>query len=85
MQAQAAGLSQAKAWACMTDERAVQAMQARVHLETNADNVHATPAFLVNGVRVQRRAGQEWVLADVTAPLDAALARAGRSQPAARS
>jgi protein-disulfide isomerase len=68
--AKANGLSEAQFEACLLDEAALRALEARVQYATDTDKVNSTPTFFVNGVRL---AGDR--VPDM-ADLDAAIARA---------
>ncbi len=68
--AKANGLNEAQFEACISDETARQALQARVVRSYEQDGVNSTPSFFVNGKAVE---------GDPTlAALDAAIAAAGR-------
>lgn len=68
--AKANGMTEAQFEACLTDDKATQALEARLEYATQTDKVTGTPTFFVNGAMLQ---GQE---APTLAELDAAIARA---------
>ena len=74
--AKANGLTEAQFEACLVDEKALSALEARIDYATGTDRVTSTPTFFVNGV----------VMPNAHVPtlmdLDAAIARA--LKPAAR-
>lgn len=63
------GLEPDKVKACLQDEEALKALNARVQRYVEQDGVHATPTFVVNGTPLPET-GREVELAD----LDAAIA-----------
>jgi len=71
---QSAGLDEAKFNACVTDEKALKALNDRVEKNAKAFNVQGTPTFVVNGKVVGDAAGGERSLAE----LDAAIAAASK-------
>ncbi len=71
---QSAGLDEAKFNACVTDEKALKALNDRVEKNAKAFNVQGTPTFIVNGKVVGDAAGGERSLAE----LDAAIAAASK-------
>ena len=73
--AKANGLSEAQFEACLLDEAALRALEARVQYATGTDMVNSTPTFFVNGVKL---AGDQ--VPDL-ADLDAAIARALKPKP----
>lgn len=74
--AQKNGLTEAQFEACLVDDAALTALEARVAYATETDKVTSTPAFFVNGVAMDNR--QVPTLAD----LDAAIAQALRTAAA---
>jgi protein-disulfide isomerase len=66
--AQDAGLSEDQIKTCLTDQKAVDAMQARVQTYVERDKINATPSFVVNGTKLE---GEQPLEA-----LDAAIAAA---------
>ena len=72
--AQAAGLSEQQFNDCVTDKDAVAAMEKRVQF-ARSQGVTGTPAFYVNDVQVVSPGGEGASLADLSAAIDAALAK----------
>ena len=72
--AQAAGLSEDQFNKCVTDKDAVAAMEKRVQF-ARSQGVTGTPAFYVNDVQVVSPGGEGASLADLSAAIDAALAK----------
>ena len=72
--AQAAGLSEQQFNDCVTDKDAVAAMEKRVQA-ARAQGVTGTPAFYVNDQQVLTPGGEGASLADLSAAIDAALAK----------
>lgn len=72
--AQAAGLSEEQFNQCVTDKNAVAAMEKRVQA-ARAQGVTGTPAFYVNDTQVISPGGEGASLADLSAAIDAALAK----------
>jgi protein-disulfide isomerase len=70
--AQANGLTEAQFNACLEDEKAIAALNARVQ-QAVADGIDSTPTFFVNGKRVEVAS-----LADLDAAIAAASKPAGR-------
>ncbi|HET6970179.1 MAG TPA: DsbA family protein [Phenylobacterium sp.] len=68
--AKANGLTEAQFNACLTDEKAQDALQKRIQYAVETDHVTGTPTFFVNGVQIPNASVPE--LAD----LDAAIAKA---------
>jgi protein-disulfide isomerase len=68
--AQSQGLTEAQFNACVTDEAALKALNARVEKFTTKDNVDSTPTFFVNGKRLTG----EHTLADLDKAIQPALA-----------
>jgi len=73
--AKANGLTEAQFEACLTDEKASQALEARLQYATQTDKVTGTPTFFVNGAMLP---GQE---VPTLADLDAAIAKALKPAP----
>jgi protein-disulfide isomerase len=71
------GLTEAQFEACLVDEKASAALQARLEYATDVDKVTGTPTFFVNGVMLPN---QE---VPTLAVLDAAIAKALRAVPPA--
>jgi protein-disulfide isomerase len=68
--AQAAGVSQERFNACLSDDAALKALAARTEADATAHHVQGTPTFFIDGVRLD---------GDETLPsFDAAIARARR-------
>jgi protein-disulfide isomerase len=63
-----AGLSEDQIKACLTDQAALNAMQARIETYTERDKINATPTFVINGAKLE---GEQPLEA-----LDAAIAAA---------
>ena len=55
---------------CISDEKALNALNARVEKATKDDNINATPTFIVNGTKLE---GEQTM-----AQLDAAVAAASK-------
>ncbi len=72
--AQAAGLSEDQFNQCVTDKNAVAAMEKRVQA-ARTQGVTGTPAFYVNDTQVISPGGEGASLADLSAAIDAALAK----------
>jgi protein-disulfide isomerase len=72
--AQSAGLDETKFNACVTDEKALKALNARVEKYSKEQSIQGTPTFVVNGKKVGAPEGGERSLAD----LDAAIAAASK-------
>ncbi|MDQ1154130.1 DsbA family protein [Brevundimonas sp. SORGH_AS_0993] len=72
--AQAAGLSEDQFNKCVTDKDAVAAMEKRVQF-ARRQGVTGTPAFYVNDVQVVSPGGEGASLPDLSAAIDAALAK----------
>ena len=71
-----AGLSDDKITACITDEKALSALQDRIDRNGKADNVTGTPTFIVNGKKLdgQTLAGTVYAGGEITlAQLEAAV------------
>ncbi|WP_163364558.1 thioredoxin domain-containing protein, partial [Escherichia coli] len=58
--------------ACLTDKAAAEALDARVDRAVNQDKIDATPAFVVNGKKVEAPGGKEMDLATLEAAIKAA-------------
>lgn len=71
---QSAGLDEAKFNACVTDEKALKALNDRVEKYGKEQNIQGTPTFIVNGKKVGDEAGGARSLAE----LDAAIAAASK-------
>ena len=69
--AQSSGMTEAQFNACVQDEAALKALNARVERAVNQDKITGTPTFLVNG----KKAGEGEVTLE---QLDAAIAAAGK-------
>jgi len=72
--AQSAGMDEAKFTACVSDEKALKALNARVEKYSKEQDIRGTPTFVVNGKKVGGPDGGEVTLAQ----LDAAIAEAGK-------
>jgi protein-disulfide isomerase len=72
--AQAAGMDEAKFNACVTDEKALKAMNDRIEKYSKEQDIQGTPTFVVNGKKVGAAEGGERSLAE----LDAAIAEASK-------
>lgn len=73
--AQKNGLTEAQFEACLRDEKALNALEARVRYAVETDKVEGTPTFFVNGKRVE--GAHVPSLADMEAAI-AAAAKGGR-------
>lgn len=73
--AKANGMTEAQFEACITDEKASQALEARLEYATQTDKVTSTPTFFVNGAMLP---GQD---VPTLADLDAAIAKARKPAP----
>jgi len=73
--AKANGITEAQFEACITDEKAQEALEARVQYAINTDKVTGTPTFFVNGVEMPNDH------VPTLAELDAAIAKAAKSAP----
>jgi protein-disulfide isomerase len=65
---QQGGLSQAQVEACLNDQGAADAMQARIQHYVDNDKISVTPTFVINGKKIEGAA--------TPAELDAAIAAA---------
>ena len=72
--AQSAGLSDAQFKACVSDEKALRALNDRVEKYAKDADIQGTPTFIVNGKKVGADEGGERSLEQ----LDAAIAAAGK-------
>jgi protein-disulfide isomerase len=72
--AQSAGMDEAKFNACVSDEKALKALNSRVEKYSKDQNITGTPTFVVNGKKVGGPDGGEVTLAQ----LDAAIAEASK-------
>ena len=72
--AQSAGMDEAKFNACVSDEKALKALNTRVEKYSKEQNITGTPTFVVNGKKVGGSDGGEVTLAQ----LDAAIAEASK-------
>ena len=72
--ANAAGLNASQFEACISDKAGIAAFETRVQSAFKA-GVTGTPAFFVNDQRVQTPGGEGASLADLSAAIDAALAK----------
>ncbi|WP_269516102.1 DsbA family protein [Brevundimonas subvibrioides] len=68
------GIDQAAFTACVTDPKAIAALETRVKAATDAGVIN-TPTFLVNGTRVASPGGEGTVMADLAPAIDAELAK----------
>ncbi|WP_371812955.1 DsbA family protein [Brevundimonas sp. AJA228-03] len=68
------GIDQAAFTACVTDPKAIAALETRVKAATDAGVIN-TPTFLVNGKRVTSPGGEGTVMADLAPAIDAELAK----------
>ena len=68
--AKANGLTEAQFEACLVDEKALSALEARIDYATGTDKVTSTPTFFVNGVQMSNERVPTLV------DLDAAITRA---------
>lgn len=71
--AQSAGMTEAQFNTCVSDEKAAEALNARVEASIKGRNITATPTFIFNGKKVKEG---EMTMAE----LDAAVAEAMKSQ-----
>jgi protein-disulfide isomerase len=69
------GMDETKAMACMTDESASDKLQARTKADMDQNEVHSTPTFIVNGVKVVQPDTVEMSNALVFPAIDQALAK----------
>ena len=69
----ASGLSEAQVKACITDQAAADALEARVQGYADKDGIDSTPTFLIG----DKKLVGEQTLADIEAALDAALKQKG--------
>ena len=68
--AQSAGMTEPQFTACISDEKAMKALSARVDKHVKEDKISSTPTFVINGQKVKE--------GEITLPeLDAAIAKAG--------
>ncbi len=72
--AQSAGMDEAKFNACVSDEKALKAINSRVEKYSKEQSIQGTPTFVVNGKKVGGPEGGEASLAQ----LDAAIAEASK-------
>jgi len=72
--AQAAGMDEAKFNTCVSDEKALKAMNDRIEKYSREQDIQGTPTFVVNGKKVGAAEGGERSLAE----LDAAIAEASK-------
>lgn len=72
--AQSAGMDEAKFNACVSDEKALKALNSRVEKYSKEQNIQGTPTFVVNGKKVGGPEGGEVSLGE----LDAAIAEASK-------
>ncbi|WP_421739370.1 DsbA family protein [Caulobacter sp.] len=72
--AQSAGMDEAKFNACVSDEKALKAINSRVEKYSKEQSIQGTPTFVVNGKKVGGPEGGEVSLAQ----LDAAIAEASK-------
>ncbi|MBO9706880.1 MAG: DsbA family protein [Caulobacter sp.] len=70
--AQSAGLNEQQFNACVTDEKALKALNARVEKYAKDANIRGTPTFVVNGVKINGEDGGEATMAQLDAAIDAA-------------
>jgi protein-disulfide isomerase len=68
--AQSAGMTEKQFTDCISDEKALNALNARVEKVTTKDNINATPTFIINGTKFE---GEQSL-----AQLDAAVAAASK-------
>jgi protein-disulfide isomerase len=68
--AQSAGMTEKQFTDCISDEKALNALNARVEKSSKDDNISATPTFIVNGAKLE---GEQTL-----AQLDAAIAAANK-------
>jgi protein-disulfide isomerase len=70
--AQSAGMTEAQFTACISDEKAIKALNARVEMYTKRYGINSTPTFVINGKKLQG----EQTLAALTTAVNDALAAA---------
>ena len=70
--AQAAGMNEAQFNACVSDEKAIKALNDRIESTNKKDSITGTPTFIINGKKAGGDDGGEQSLAQ----LDAAIAEA---------
>lgn len=68
------GIDEAAFTACVTDPKAIAALETRVKAATDAGVIN-TPTFLVNGKRVTSPGGEGTVMADLAPAIEAELAK----------
>lgn len=68
------GIDEAAFTACVTDPKAIAALETRVKAATDAGMIN-TPTFLVNGKRVTSPGGEGTVMADLAPAIEAELAK----------
>jgi len=68
--AASAGMNQKQFTDCVNDDKALNALNARVQKATNDDHIEATPTFIINGTKIE---GEQTM-----AQLDAAVAAASK-------
>ena len=73
---EANGLTEAQVNSCLTDQAALDALNARILTAENNDKINSTPTFVINGTRIEGET--------TLAALDAAIAKAAHGKPAAR-
>jgi protein-disulfide isomerase len=76
------GLTEAQFEACITDEKANDALAARLAYATGTDKVSGTPTFFVNGVLLPNQ--KVPTLAEMDAAIQRALAPKAAAKPAGR-
>jgi protein-disulfide isomerase len=76
--AKANGVTEAQFEACITDQKAQEALEARVQYAIDTDKVTGTPTFFVNGVAMPNDH------VPTLAELDAAIAKAAKPAPKGR-
>jgi len=70
---EANGLTEAQVNSCLTDQAALDALNARILTAENNDKINSTPTFVINGRRIEGET--------TLAALDAAIAKAAGGKP----
>ena len=74
--AKANGLTEAQFQACITDDKAGEALEKRVQYAVETDHVDSTPTFFINGVKLDN--GHVPSLVELDVAIAKALAKGGR-------
>jgi protein-disulfide isomerase len=73
---EANGLTETQVDSCLTDQAALDALNARILAAEDKDRINSTPTFVINGTRIEGET--------TLAALDAAIAKASGGKPAAK-